>query len=80
MVARIAAHAEAMAVSGVDVLVVGRYPQDEDAKAMVEKLFDQFPQWPASKRRTCTPVSGSFYLGPSNTIAVKRISDAVRAA
>ncbi|MFE0591928.1 ABC transporter substrate-binding protein [Micromonospora echinospora] len=73
-------NAEALAAANVDLLVVGRYQQDEDAKAMAEKLFNQFPQWPASKRKTYTSVSDSFYLGPLNTIAVKRISDAVRAA
>jgi iron complex transport system substrate-binding protein len=73
-------NAEAMAAANVEVLVIGLYAEGEDPKALAEKLFQQFPQWPASKTRTYTSVSDSFYLGPLNAVAVKRISDAVRAA
>ncbi|MEU4567084.1 hypothetical protein [Micromonospora sp. NPDC023956] len=72
-------NAEALAAANVDLRAIGRYQQDEDVRARAEKLFNQFPPWPASKRRTYTSVSDSFYLGPLDTIAVKRISDAVRA-
>ncbi|MFC8848026.1 MULTISPECIES: ABC transporter substrate-binding protein [unclassified Micromonospora] len=73
-------NAEAMAAANVDVLVIGLYAKGEDPKALAEKLFAQFPQWPAAKSKTYTSVSDSFYIGPLNAVAVKRISDAVRSA
>jgi iron complex transport system substrate-binding protein len=75
-----AINVEALAAANVDVLVIGLYQPDDDAKKFAEQLFAQFPQWPASKTKTYTSVSDSFYLGPLNAVAVKRISDAVRAA
>ncbi|GAA3212024.1 ABC transporter substrate-binding protein [Dactylosporangium siamense] len=71
---------EALATSNPDVLVIGLYQPDDDAKKFAEQLFAKFPQWPASKTKTYTSVSDSFYLGPLNAVAVKRISDAVHAA
>lgn len=71
---------EALAAANVDVLVVGLYQPQDDAAKYAEKLFAQFPQWPASRTKTYTSVSDSFYLGPLNAVAVKRISDAVHAA
>ena len=71
---------EALAAAKPDVLVVGLYQPGDDAKKYAEKLFAQFPQWPASKTKTYTSVSDSFYLGPLNAVAIKRISDAVHAA
>ncbi|PZF98651.1 ABC transporter iron(III)/siderophore-binding protein [Micromonospora endophytica] len=75
-----AINVEALAAANVDVLVIGLYQPDDDAEKFAEQLFAQFPQWPASKTKTYTSVSDSFYLGPLNAIAVKRISDGVRAA
>ncbi|ASW57312.1 ABC transporter iron(III)/siderophore-binding protein [Plantactinospora sp. KBS50] len=75
-----AINVEALAAADVDVLVIGLWQPDDDAGKFAEQLFAQFPQWPASKTRTYTSVSDSFYLGPLNAVAVKRISDAVRAA
>ena len=71
---------EALAAANVDVLVVGLYQPDDDAKKFAEQLFAKYPQWPASKTKTYTSVSDSFYLGPLNAVAVNRISDAVHAA
>ncbi|MDG4827456.1 ABC transporter substrate-binding protein [Asanoa sp. WMMD1127] len=75
-----AINVEALAAADVDVLVIGLYQPDDDAKKYAEQLFTQFPQWPAAKTKTYTSVSDSFYLGPLNAVAVKRISDAVHAA
>ncbi|WFE30925.1 ABC transporter substrate-binding protein [Micromonospora sp. WMMD975] len=74
-----AINAEALAAANADVLVIGLYQPSDDAKTYAEQLFKQFPQWPASKTKTYTSVSDSFYLGPLNAVAVKRISDAVQA-
>jgi iron complex transport system substrate-binding protein len=75
-----AINAEALAAANVDVLVIGLYQPGDDAKTYAEQLFKQYPQWPASKTKTYTSVSDSFYLGPLNAVAVKRISDAVQSA
>ena len=44
------------------------------------KAVRAVPAVAASKTKTYTSVSDSFYLGPLNAVAVKRINDAVRAA
>ncbi|MFG1608063.1 ABC transporter substrate-binding protein [Actinoplanes sp. NPDC049265] len=75
-----AINVEALAAADVDVLVVGLYQPDDNADKYAAKLFAQFPRWPASRTKTYTSVSDSFYLGPLNAVAVKRISDVVRAA
>ncbi|GLZ01132.1 ABC transporter substrate-binding protein [Actinoplanes sp. NBRC 103695] len=77
-----AINVEALAAANVDVLVIGLYQPDDDAKKFAGQLFAQFPQWPASRTKTYTSVSDSLYLGPLNAVAVavKRISDGVRAA
>ncbi|QDY09512.1 ABC transporter iron(III)/siderophore-binding protein [Micromonospora sp. HM134] len=75
-----ALNVEALAAANVEVLVIGLYQPDDDAKKFAEQLFAQYPQWPASKTKTYTSVSDSFYLGPLNAVAVKKISDAVHAA
>ncbi len=75
-----AINVEALAAANVEVLVVGLWQPDDDAAKYAEKLFAQFPQWPASKTKTYTSLSDSVYLGPMNAVAVTRISDAVHAA
>ena len=69
-------NAEALASADVDVLVIGMFQPDEDGELLAEDLFEKFPGWEASKSRTFTTVSDGFYLGPLNTIAVGKISDA----
>jgi iron complex transport system substrate-binding protein len=69
-------NAEALASAEVDVLVIGLFQPNEDAKRFADDLFTKFPGWQASKTRTFTSVSDGFYLGPLNTVAVRKIADA----
>lgn len=69
-------NAEALAAAKVDVLVIGLFQQNENAEQLAAGLFAKFPQWEASKTRTYTSVSDSFYLGPLNAVAVEKIADA----
>lgn len=69
-------NAEALAAAKVDVLVIGLYQESENAEKLAADLFAKFPQWEASKTRTYTSVSDSFYLGPLNAVAVGKIADA----
>jgi len=69
-------NAEALASADVDVLVIGLFQPNEDAKRFADDLFTKFPGWQASKTRTFTSVSDGFYLGPLNTLAVRKIADA----
>lgn len=69
--------AEEMAAADVDVLVVGLFAPGEDAAAYAQALFDQFPNWSASKTKTYTSVSESVYLGPYNAVAVEKIAEAI---
>ncbi|KOV87973.1 ABC transporter substrate-binding protein [Nocardia sp. NRRL S-836] len=69
-------NAEALASAEVDLLVVGLYQETENADVLARDLFTKFPQWAASKNRRYTSVSDSFYLGPLNALAVKKIADA----
>ncbi|WP_394617208.1 ABC transporter substrate-binding protein [Lentzea sp. JNUCC 0626] len=69
-------NAEALAAAKVDVLVIGLFQENENADKLAADLFAKFPQWEASKTRTYTSVSDSFYLGPLNTVAVEKIADA----
>jgi iron complex transport system substrate-binding protein len=68
-------NAEALASADVDVLVIGLFQPDEDGAALAAELFTKFPGWQASKSKTFTTVSDSFYLGPLNAVAVKKIAD-----
>lgn len=68
-------NAEALAAANVDVLVIGLFQPDEDAKLLAADLFAKFPGWQASRTRTYTSVSDGFYLGPLNTDAVRKIAD-----
>ncbi|MEZ5406928.1 MAG: ABC transporter substrate-binding protein [Acidimicrobiales bacterium] len=69
--------AEEMAAADVDVLVVGLFAPGEDAAVYAQGLFDQFPNWPASKTKTYTSVSESVYLGPYNAVAIEKIAEAI---
>lgn len=69
--------AEEMAAADVDVLVVGLFAPGEDAAAYAQALFDQFPNWSASKTKTYTSVSESVYLGPYNAVAIEKIAEAI---
>ncbi len=69
-------NAEALASAEVDLLVVGVYQETEKADVLAQDLFTKFPQWDASKNKKYTSVSDSFYLGPLNAVAVKKIADA----
>ncbi|MFK0244170.1 ABC transporter substrate-binding protein [Amycolatopsis azurea] len=71
-------NAEALASARVDVLVVGLFQPGEKADVMAQDLFTKFPSWQASKTKTFTSVSDSFYLGPLNAIAIRKIADAAR--
>ncbi|MFK0247223.1 ABC transporter substrate-binding protein [Amycolatopsis azurea] len=71
-------NAEALASAQVDVLVVGLFQPGENADVMAKDLFAKFPYWRASKSKTFTSVSDSFYLGPLNTVAIRKIADAAR--
>ncbi len=71
-------NAEALAAAPVDVLVIGLFQPGEKAEVMAQDLFTKFPNWQASKSRTYTSVSDSFYLGPLNAVAVRKIADAAR--
>ena len=65
---------EKLATAKVDVLVIGQYSPEENPEAEAEKLFKEYPQWEASKKRRWVSVSDSIYYGPYNDIAVKRIA------
>lgn len=69
-------NAEALAAAKVDVLVIGLFQENENAEKLAADLFAKFPQWEASKTKTYTSVSDSFYLGPLNAVAVGKIADA----
>ncbi|WP_406072237.1 ABC transporter substrate-binding protein [Streptomyces sp. NBC_01020] len=64
---------EKVAATDVDALVVIAY-QDPNPAAYAEKLFKEFPQWPAAKNHTYVTVSDSIYLSPDNDLAVERIA------
>ncbi|MEU5092670.1 ABC transporter substrate-binding protein [Streptomyces sp. NPDC021356] len=64
---------EKVAATAVDALVVIAY-QDPNPAAYAEKLFKEFPQWPAAKTNTYVTVSDSIYLSPDNDRAVERIA------
>ncbi len=69
-------NAEALASADVDVLVIGLFQPNEDGELLANDLFEKFPGWEASKTKTFTTVSDGFYLGPLNTVAVRKIADA----
>lgn len=69
-------NAEALASAKVDLLVVGLFQEKEKADVLAQELFAKFPQWEASKNKAFTSVSDSFYLGPLNEFAVRKIADA----
>lgn len=71
-------NAEALASAPVDVLVIGLFQPEEKADVMAQELFAKFPYWQASKTRTFISVSDSFYLGPLNAIAIRKIADVTR--
>jgi iron complex transport system substrate-binding protein len=64
---------EQVAKADVELLVVVNY-MSKDPAADAKKLFDEFPQWDASKTRSYVVLSDSIYLGPSNDIAVDKIA------
>jgi iron complex transport system substrate-binding protein len=65
---------EKVAATDVDAVVVISY-HDPRPAAYAEKLFKEFPQWPAARNRTYVTLSDSMYLGPSNDLAVERIAE-----
>jgi iron complex transport system substrate-binding protein len=69
-------NAEALASADVDVLVIGLFQPNEDPAALASELFAKFPGWQASKTRTFTSISDGFWLGPLNTVAIRKIADA----
>ncbi|TDV53611.1 ABC transporter substrate-binding protein [Actinophytocola oryzae] len=64
---------EQVAKADVEVLVVVDY-MSEDPDADAAKLFGEFPQWDAAKKKSYVVLSDSIYLGPSNDIAVDKIA------
>ncbi|MFJ9737061.1 ABC transporter substrate-binding protein [Streptomyces sp. NPDC101166] len=64
---------EKVAATDVDALVVISY-NDPDPAAYAQKLFKEFPQWPAARNNTYVTLSDSMYLGPSNDRAVEKIA------
>jgi iron complex transport system substrate-binding protein len=71
-------NAEALASAEVDVLVIGLSDPSERTRVaqLADQLFQQYPQWQASKTRTYTTVSDGAFLGPANAYAVEKIADA----
>lgn len=70
-------NAEELAAADVDVLVIGLFAPGEDPAAYAQQIFDQFPNWPASRSKTYTSLSESFYLGPYNAVAIEKIAEAI---
>ncbi|MEV1069932.1 ABC transporter substrate-binding protein [Streptomyces sp. NPDC050263] len=70
--------AEALASAEVDVLVIGLSDPSEKSqvKELADRLFKQYPQWKASKTKTCTSISDGAFIGPTNAYAVEAIADA----
>ncbi|WP_405714260.1 MULTISPECIES: ABC transporter substrate-binding protein [unclassified Streptomyces] len=64
---------EKVAATDVDALVVVSY-NDPDPTAYAKKLFKEFPQWSAAKKKKFVVLSDSMYLGPSNDAAVEKIA------
>jgi iron complex transport system substrate-binding protein len=64
---------EQVAKADVEVLVVVNY-MSKDPAADAKKLFDEFPQWDASRSKSFVVLSDSIYLGPSNDVAVDKIA------
>ncbi|ANH89740.1 iron ABC transporter substrate-binding protein [Streptomyces sp. SAT1] len=64
---------EKVAATAVDALVVIAY-QDPNPAAYAEKLFKEFPQWPAAKNHMYVTLSDSIYLSPDNDLAVERLA------
>lgn len=65
---------EEVAATDVDALVVIAY-QDPNPAAYAEKLFEEFPQWPAAKNHLYVTLSDSIYLSPDNDLAVERLAE-----
>ena len=68
---------EALAAAKVDVLVIGLFQANEKADVYAKDLFSKYPDWAASKTKSYTTVSDSFYLGPLNAIAIEKIASAI---
>jgi iron complex transport system substrate-binding protein len=64
---------EQVAKADVELLVVVNY-MSKDPAADAKKLFDEFPQWDASRNKSFVVLSDSIYLGPSNDVAVDKIA------
>jgi iron complex transport system substrate-binding protein len=65
---------EELARADVDVLAVGLFTPDEDAETEARHLFEQFPEWDASRTETYTAVADGPYLGPLNAWAIEKIA------
>ncbi len=72
-------NAEALAAADVDVLVVGLFMPGENADDYAAQIFAQYPQWSAAQNNAYTSVAESFYLGPYNSVGIKKIADAIAA-
>jgi len=64
---------EQVAAAQVDAIVIVNY-MSPDPAADATKLFEQFPQWEASKNKRFVVLSDSVYLGPNNATAVDRLA------
>jgi iron complex transport system substrate-binding protein len=65
---------EALARADVDVLAVGQFLPDEDPDAEARRLFEQFPEWDASRTGTYVVVSDGAEVGPANAWAIEKIA------
>jgi iron complex transport system substrate-binding protein len=72
-------NAEALAAADVDVLVVGVFLPGEDADVYAADIFAQYPQWDAAKNNAYISIAESFYLGPYNSIGIRKLADAISA-
>ncbi|WP_229904723.1 ABC transporter substrate-binding protein [Lentzea cavernae] len=71
-------NAEALVTAEVDVVVIGLSDPSEvdEVDQLAGRLFQQYPQWKASKSRTYAVISDGAFLGPANAHAVEKIADA----
>lgn len=70
-------NAEQFAAADVELLALGRFKADDDAKTLAGQLFSQYPQWPAADSKQYVAIADSVYFGPLNYLAVEKIAKAV---
>ncbi|AOS64844.1 ABC-type Fe3+-hydroxamate transport system, periplasmic component [Actinoalloteichus hymeniacidonis] len=64
---------EQAADASIDGVVIVSY-QHPDPESEAHRLFEEFPQWAASRNEDFVVLSDSIYLGPSNAAAVEAIA------